>query len=183
MLWKKPTELTHEYVIRKAEPSDAAGIINCMQSVMDEKVYLVGEYYMLTERAEQERIKSLDDLTLVAVLDRKVVGVLTVQRGIYRKNKHTGSLGIAIMAGHRHKGLGTKMIRQAIEWCEDQGIKKLNLEVFSTNINAINAYKKIGFEVEGYRKKQFIIEGQFVDDVLMTYYVDPNLRDIPNPSA
>ncbi|BAB60490.1 N-terminal acetyltransferase complex subunit [ARD1] [Thermoplasma volcanium GSS1] len=177
MLWKKAQEETHDYIIRKADPSDAAGIISCMQSVMDERIYLVGEYYLLSERAEQERIKSLDDLTLVCVIDRKVVGVLTVQRGIYRKNRHTGMLGIAIMAGHRHKGLGTRMIKEAILWCEDQGIKKLNLEVFSTNVNAIKTYEKVGFEVEGKRRKQFLIDGQYVDDVLMTYYVDKSLKE------
>ncbi len=175
MLWKKPPEPVHEYVVRKADPSDASGIINCMQSVMDERIYLVSEYYLLTERGQQERIKNLDDLTLVCALEKKIVGVLTVQRGIYKKNRHTATLGIAVMAGHRHKGLGTRMINETILWCEEQGIQKLNLEVFSTNSNAIEAYRKIGFKIEGSRRKQFIINDQYVDDVLMTYFVDKSI--------
>ncbi len=174
MLWKEKSETqkaVSEYVVRKADPRDAKGVINCMQSVMDERIYLVSEYYLLTERGEQERIRSPDDLTLVCEKGSEIVGVLTIQRGMYRKNRHTANLGIAIKAGHRHNGLGTKLITQGIEWCRESGIKKLNLEVFSSNTNAIALYEKIGFVHEGSRKRQFIIDGQYVDDVLMTYWL------------
>ncbi len=172
MLFKRQRDLERsEYIIRRADPSDARGIINCMQSVMDERVYLVGEYYLLTERGEQERIRSPEDLTLVCDRYGEIVGVLTIQRGMYKKNRHTANLGIAVKLGNRNKGLGTGMIREAIIWCGQQGIKKLNLEVFSTNIGAIKAYEKVGFHEEGRRKGQFMINGEPVDDVLMTYYI------------
>ncbi len=174
MLWKEKSEAqksASDYVIRKADPRDAKGVINCMQSVMDERIYLVSEYYLLTERGEQERIRSPDDLTLVCEKGSEIVGVLTIQRGMYRKNRHTANLGIAIKSGHRHFGLGTKLIKQGIDWCRETGIKKLNLEVFSSNTNAISLYEKIGFVHEGSRKKQFIIDGEYVDDVLMTYWI------------
>lgn len=166
-----------QYHIRFAEPRDAKGIINCMQSVMDERIYLVSEYYLLTERGEQERIRNLDDMTLVAEFDREIVGVLTIQRGMYKKTRHTASLGIAIISGHRHKGLGYRMIEEAINWCREKGIIKLNLEVFSHNRNAIALYEKIGFQIEGSKKGQFMVEGHYSDDVLMTYWITkpPNL--------
>ena len=175
MLWKEKAETQRAgsgYVIRKADPKDARGVINCMQSVIDERIYLVSEYYLLTERGEQERIRSPDDLTLVCEKGNDIVGVLTIQRGMYRKNRHTANLGIAIKAGHRRSGLGTRLINQGIEWCRENGIRKLNLEVFSSNRNAISLYEKLGFQHEGSRKGQFIIDGEFVDDVLMTYWVE-----------
>ncbi len=159
------------FIIRKANPADAKGIIECMQSVMDEKIYLVSEYYLLTERGEQERLKNPDDLTLICEVDKKIVGVTTIQRGMYRKNRHTASLGIAVRSEFRHLGIGTDMIKNAIEWCRKQDIYKLNLEVFSINKNAINAYRKLGFQYEGLRKSQFFINNQYVDDVFMTYFV------------
>lgn len=172
MLFKRQKDLERsEYIIRKADPSDARGIIICMQSVMDERIYLVGEYYLLTERGEQERIRSIEDLTLVCDRYGEIIGVITIQRGMYKKNRHTANLGIAIKSGHRNKGLGTRMIQEAIIWCKGQGIKKLNLEVFSTNTGAIRAYEKVGFEIEGHRRGQFMINGEPVDDVFMTYYI------------
>ena len=171
MLWRKQDEVqSQEYRIRKAVPSDAKGIINCMQSVMDERIYLVSEYYLLTERGEQERIRSLEDLTLVCEISNEIIAVLTIQRGMYKKNRHTANLGIAIKSGHRRKGVGTGMIKEAISWCRKHNISNLNLEVFSSNVNAIKAYEKIGFAEEGRKKNQFRIEGQYVDDVFMTYY-------------
>ena len=169
MMFKK-NEQTEKYIIRRGVPADAHGIIECMQSVMDEKIYLLSEYYLLTERGEQERLKNRDDLTLVCEIDRKIVGVTTIQRGMYKKNRHTSSLGIAIKREFRHMNIGTNMIKEAISWCKQQGIEKINLEVFSNNVNAINAYRKLGFECEGIRKRQFIIGDQYTDDVLMTYF-------------
>jgi hypothetical protein len=138
---------------------------------MDEKVFLVSEYYLLTERGEQDRIKSPDDLTLVADLDGEIVGVVTVQRGMYRKNRHTANLGIAIKQQHRSRGLGTELIKASIKWCRDVGVKKLNLEVFSSNYSAMKLYGKLGFKEEGRRINQFTIDGTLVDDVLMTFFI------------
>ena len=62
------------------------------------------------------------------------------------------------------------MIAEAISWSKQQGIDKINLEVFSSNVDAIKAYRKLGFQYEGVRKRQFLIGDQYVDDVLMTYF-------------
>ena len=64
MLRKKSLD-SQEYIIREARIPDARGIIECMQSVMDERVFLVSEYYLLTERGEQDRLRNIEDLTLV----------------------------------------------------------------------------------------------------------------------
>lgn len=162
--------------VRKAEPWDAKGIIQCMQSVMDEKVYFVSEYYLYTERGEQDRIRNPDDLTLVTEENGEVIGVLTLQRGIYKKNRHTANLGIAVKAGHRHVGIGSAMIRESFDWARSHGIEKVNLEVFSTNTTAIEAYEKLGFRREGIRHGQFRIEGEYVDDIFMTYSTLPEIR-------
>lgn len=174
MLWKEKGTWENTfgaYRIRKADPRDARGVINCMQSVMDERIFLVSEYYLLTERGEQERIRNPDDLTVVAEKDGEIVGVLTVQRGMYRKNRHTANLGIAIKSAHRRKGLGSELISAGIDWCRENYIRKLNLEVFSSNKGAISLYEKLGFSIEGIRKSQFVIDGTYVDDVFMTIWL------------
>lgn len=171
MLRKKSLD-NLEYVIREARIPDAKGIIECMQSVMDERKYLVSEYYLLTERGEQDRLRNIEDLTLVLDYGSEIVGVLTLQRGMYKKNRHTASLGIAIKDGHRSRGHGTRLIENAIEWAREKDIEKIGLEVFSTNVKAIEVYKKIGFVVEGIRAKQFRIDQDYVDDVFMAYWIE-----------
>lgn len=167
---KNRSKLLLPYEIRFANPSDAQGIIDCMQSVMSERIYLISEIYLFSERGQKDLIRNRDDLNLVAILNDEVVGTVNVQRGIYKKNRHTASLGIAIKSGHRNKGLGSEMIRMAIRWAAEQNIIKLNLEVFSSNVGAIALYKKLGFIEEGVRKKQFLLGDSFVDDVMMTIY-------------
>ncbi len=165
-------KIDKKYKIRKAVPVDARGIINCMQSVMNEKIYLVSEYYLLTERGERERLKNTEDLTLVCEVSYDIVGVLTIQRGMYKKNRHTANLGIAVKSNYRNNKIGTNMIKEALIWCRDQGILKVNLEVFSVNVNAIKMYRKLGFQYEGVRKNQFMINGKYVDDILMTFFTN-----------
>jgi len=94
----------NSYEIRVAVPSDAAGIIKCMQNVMSEKIYLVSEIYLYTERGQKDILRNPDDLTLVTVFNGEIVGTMNIQRGFYKKNRHTANLGIAIVSEHQGKG-------------------------------------------------------------------------------
>jgi ribosomal protein S18 acetylase RimI-like enzyme len=98
---------------------------------------------------------------------------------MHRKNRHTANLGIAIRAGHRHLGLGTRLIEEAKIEAMKRGIEKINLDVFSTNTVAIETYEKLGFRKEGARVGQFFFDGKYVDDILMTFYTS----DIPSDLA
>jgi RimJ/RimL family protein N-acetyltransferase len=54
-----------------------------------------------------------------------------------------------------------------IDWAKNRGARKLCLGVFSTNQQAINLYKKFNFRVEGTRKKQYKVNGKYVDEIIM----------------
>ena len=49
----------NSYEIRVAVPSDASGVIKCMQNVMSEKIYLVSEIYLYTERGQKDILKEI----------------------------------------------------------------------------------------------------------------------------
>ena len=38
-----------------------------------------------------------------------------------------------------------------------------------SNFRAISLYERVGFHVEGHRRRAYIIDGAFVDDQLMAY--------------
>ncbi len=158
--------------IRRAETDDAPGIIDCFNDVMSEGIYLLGERYLGDEDFLGMRIRDeFNELFLVAIHNNNVIGVLTLTRESFQKNRHVAFLGIAIRRGFRHQGIGRAMMEMSFEWAREMGIEKICLEVFSTNVNAIELYKKLGFEIEGIRKKQFKIEGNYVDDVLMAKFL------------
>jgi len=47
---------------------------------------------------------------------------------------------------YRGNGIGRKLISVAVDFAKGSGIGHIELDVWSKNINAKNAYKKIGFE-------------------------------------
>lgn len=139
---------------------------------MREEVYLLGDVYMGGEEILSMRIEDQSsELILVAEFDGRIIGVLTLTRESFRKNYHVAVLGIAIRNGFRHVGIGTELMNASFEWARENGIEKICLEVFSTNNNAISLYRKLGFEVEGIKKKQFKIRGEYVDDILMAKFL------------
>ncbi len=45
--------------------------------------------------------------------------------------------------------------------------RSLHLGVFSTNLRAMSLYKSMGFEVEGVLRNQYLINGVYVNEILM----------------
>ena len=52
-------------------------------------------------------------------------------------------------------------------------MRKLELHVFPWNEPAIRLYETFGFEREGYRRSQYVREGEDVDAILMAYRIPP----------
>ena len=143
-------------------------IKNIVNSVASEKYYVVPESSREDWDKTIKEIKNRKGLTIVAQVNEETVGMAYVVRGKIEKNSHIGFLGISILKKFRGIGIGTAMMNHLIEWSEKQeGLEKISLTVFSTNKAAINLYRKFGFKVEGVNKKQYKIEGKYIDEITM----------------
>ncbi|HID29274.1 MAG TPA: GNAT family N-acetyltransferase, partial [Desulfobacterales bacterium] len=69
------------------------------------------------------------------------------------------------------RGFGTALMECAIEWARAQGLEKLTVSTFSTNLRAINLFKKMGFAITGRRYKQYKLGEEHVDEVLMERFL------------
>jgi RimJ/RimL family protein N-acetyltransferase len=107
----------------------------------------------------------------VAEVDGEIVGRLSVSRDEHPASRHVADLGLMVDARHRRRGIGTKLLDAAVEWARLSGVTKLELHVFPWNEPAIQLYESFGFEREGYRKRHYDRDGEFVDAVLMAYTV------------
>lgn len=87
------------------------------------------------------------------------------------KASHTAEVGIGLIQPFREIGIGTALMECAIEWAGAQGLEKLTVSVFSTNLRAINLFKKVGFTTTGIRYRQYRIDGEYVDEVLMERFL------------
>ncbi len=100
-----------------------------------------------------------------------IVGRLSLARDSHPASRHVADLGLLVAATHRRRGVGRSLLEQAVAWAEAAGVTKLELHVFPWNEPAIALYESFGFEREGYRKRQYIREGQAVDAILMAFHL------------
>lgn len=100
----------------------------------------------------------------VAVYNEKTVGYIgfhTVLDEGYISN-------IAVLPLYRRKGIGALLLNTAVEYCKENDISFLSLEVRKSNNSAISLYRKFGFENVGERKRFY---SEPVEDAyIMTLY-------------
>jgi len=105
---------------------------------------------------------------LVAEVDGKVKGQMTLEVLTSPRRKHAARIGMAVSQEYQNKGIGYKLIEAAIDLSDNWlGITRIELGVFTDNKTAIKLYEKFGFEIEGCAKSYALRNGEYVD----TYYM------------
>ena len=54
-----------------------------------------------------------------------------------------------------------------VAWAKEQGVKRLELTVICENARAKHLYEKMGFEIEGTKKKSVLVDGAYLDEYYM----------------
>ncbi len=80
--------------------------------------------------------------------DNKVLGLCTVQTLI--STAEGGPVGLLedliVAANFRHQGIGAKLLAEAVNWAECQGLKRLQLLADKNNGAALDFYQKQGWQ-------------------------------------
>ncbi|MEU6380805.1 GNAT family N-acetyltransferase [Streptomyces sp. NPDC046909] len=106
---------------------------------------------------------------LVAELDRRIVGYvrLTFPTPL-ASNAHVRQIqGLAVAEDARGRGVGRALIRAVTDEARRRGARRLTLRVLGHNTPARKLYESEGFVVEGVLPEEFLLDGAYVDDVLM----------------
>ncbi len=83
----------------------------------------------------------------VTYKDNEIIGFISFYCND-KQNKVAYISMIAVLPEHRQKGIGNKLIEEALEYCRKNEMKCIRLEVRKKNINVLDFYKKLGFEIE-----------------------------------
>jgi RimJ/RimL family protein N-acetyltransferase len=163
-------------IVRRAEPGDAAGLKQLGDEVGSEpEGWLVttnGWRNVADERRYLRAIRRYPNAAVfVAEDDGEIVGRLSIARDQHPASRHVADLGLMVAATHRRQGIGTQLLEAAVGWGRQAGVRKLELHVFPWNTGAIALYEKFGFVQEGYRKEHYRRGEEYVDAVLMAYWV------------
>ena len=109
---------------------------------------------------------------LLATSADRVVGwcdVNPVQRPTMR---HSGVLGIGLLGEYRGRGLGEKLMLMTLEAAHMFGLTRVELSVRHDNARALGLYRKVGFEIEGRKRRAVLVDGVYHDLILMGLLLD-----------
>jgi putative acetyltransferase len=166
------------FVIRMAQPGDAAGLVRLGEEIGREpEGWLITADGWRSVGEERRYLRAVRRFPHAAVLvaedDGRIVGRLSIARDQHPASAHVADLGLMVAASHRRRGIGRALLEDAVEWARGAGVRKLELHVFPHNEPAIRLYEEFGFEREGYRRAHYRRGGEYLDAILMAYDVVP----------
>jgi len=119
-----------------------------------------------------QQLKDPTRITLGAFDQKKLVGSITLQREVFEKIKHKGSvLSFFVENDYRGKGIGKILLKKVISIAKNCEIEQLILTVVAKNTDAIHLYEGMGFTVMGLEKKALKYENVYYDEKHMVLYL------------
>ncbi|MFL5814999.1 MAG: GNAT family N-acetyltransferase [Bdellovibrionia bacterium] len=169
------------FFIRAAQGKDAKKVLACASQIIAEERYSVTSpiEFLIGLESQIEFLESFrkepDRIFLVAETEnREIIGTIDFTPSRLLRHRHWGEFGMGVIASHRGQGVGQALLESLLQWAERQGsIEKVCLSVHADNTRAIALYKKLGFEIEGIRKRETCFgPGEYVDAVLMAKFLN-----------
>ena len=120
---------------------------------------LITEWPLTQEGKEYFESAIINDIVIVASVDKKIVGYLAgTFNSQYSYNNITQAEldNMCIMNEYRKLGIGTKLFEEFKKICKENGINEIKVEASYNNINAIEFYKRNGFKEAELTLKQNI---------------------------
>lgn len=166
-----------EIVYRKAQPGDAAALLDFLKVVGGESGNLSfgSEGFPATEAQEEAFLTNMQDdpntLMLNAMEDGVIVGNASISRHGRPRFAHRWDVAISVRKSHWGMGIGSGLMTRLIEFARQSDAEVISLEVRSDNERAKALYRKFGFEKFGTYRKFFKIDGAYFDADYMNLYL------------
>jgi RimJ/RimL family protein N-acetyltransferase len=112
---------------------------------------------------------------LVAEIDGALAGYIALGSATpLASNRHVVYVrGLAVAPAHRGRGVGRALVEAAVDAAREHGARRITLRVLAPNAPARALYDACGFIVEGVQRDEFLLDGRYVDDVLMALTLPP----------
>jgi ribosomal protein S18 acetylase RimI-like enzyme len=112
---------------------------------------------------------AIDDVLVFEADDGAVAGYVALGTPTaLESNRHVVLIrGLAVSPGFQRRGIARALLAAAEATARERGARRLTLRVLGTNPAARALYEGYGFVVEGVQREEFLLDGRYVDDVLM----------------
>ena len=89
------------------------------------------------------------------------------------RRRHVGEIGMAVRDAWQGKGVGTTLVRAALELADNWlGLTRMELNVYSDNVTGIALCESFGFEIEGTHRRFASRNGRYADAYSMARLKD-----------
>jgi RimJ/RimL family protein N-acetyltransferase len=135
-------------------PEDKEAVVSMYGSMSPEAIKWGMPPYDRT-RIERWTSNLANSINLLARSEDRVAGHLQMSSMPYSRRKGVAELFIYVHQDFQNLGLGTRMMRKAIELAKERGFHRIGLTVVADNHRAIKVYEKVGFKKEGVARETF----------------------------
>lgn len=162
--------MAQRFEIRPATESDAEQCQLYVAELFGEQLPVLFRHDQTPTVAEQRAFiarKAERSVAFLALTSDRVIGMLDFHGFPKAQQAHAGSFGMSVAKAARGTGVGKELLKTLVVWAQSNGIRRIELEVFSSNDRAIQVYEKAGFVVEGRKHQAVEVDSKFVDVLLM----------------
>ena len=155
--------------IRPATTDDAEVICRVYnQGIEDRLATLETELRTPGERREWLAARGPRHPVLVAVAEGAVVGWGSLNRFNPRPAyDHVADLSVYVERAWRGRGVGRRLLATLVDAARGLGYHKMVLAAFPFNAAGVALYERLGFSTVGVYREQGLLDGKWVDVVVM----------------
>lgn len=146
------SQLIHGYVISTGSGLERAMLVKFMQKTYQE-LFAEQDFSHLARTVEQY-LSPETPLWWVYLensnIARSPVGCLWVGNAIdqVRGDRHAHIFLLYVSPEHRRRGIATALLKYLENWAAARGDRQIGLQVFQSNISALNLYKQLGYQTQ-----------------------------------
>lgn len=157
-----------DLVIRRAEPSDAAGIALTFRSRQASLGTLQNPYPSVAQWTERLSRNAVHNYVLVALAADEIVGHAGLHGSENPRRAHAWGLGMSVRDDWHNRRVGTRLMEALIDLADNWlGALRIELTVYVNNEHALKLYRRFGFEIEGTHRAYSLRNGQYTDTYAM----------------
>jgi ribosomal protein S18 acetylase RimI-like enzyme len=155
-----------EITLGPGGPEHAEAFRECLDAVARERRWLM---YLRAPALQEVQafLKGRSPIQFLARQGEEVVGWCDITPDPREGFRHSGVLGMGVLAEYRGRGIGRRLLDRTVREARAAGLTRIELEVFSSNQAAISLYQEFGFREEGRKRGARVLDGREEDILLM----------------
>jgi L-amino acid N-acyltransferase YncA len=160
--------VVRQYSVRPAREGDAGAICAIYNEGIEDRATLETGRRTVDERRSWLAARDARHPVIVVESDGVVIGWASLNvfnaRDAYR---HVADISVYVARSSRGEGAGTALLQHLIGLGREIGFHKLVLAGFPWNAASVALYLRLGFREVGVYREQGLLDGRWVDVVLM----------------